>query len=189
MENIFDINAPIVPATSIGGLKQGLSFKELENIVYKFKCKSLDLSLKVRSLNSVEYQYKDGVIGIVADIFFQRVNVIIVREGYLGKIDNTIHVGMTIRELFEIDNSFDCYATGGLMSLNYPGLVFYFTENFDADISDFIPYMNNKILGIGLWSQFGTDGKDVYQDIYGEEYYNNPIFVEGRKINQISLMM
>jgi hypothetical protein len=169
----FNINAPIIPAQSIGGIPQNIQIKELSQAIYNYenynKEKSLMLEL-LDSLRYIQYNYLNGAIRLIVDVFSGKVTNIIAGKGYNGKFNNTIAIGSKVKDLLNLDPEFRCYATGGLMSPNYLGLCFYFTQNFDADVHDLTPYYENEIIGIGLLAEYDDTGNNIYESIYGESH-------------------
>jgi hypothetical protein len=166
----INITADIIPAKSIGNIEQGGMIRDYLEQTIEFQ-KLIKMSNFNDNIRFIEYEYNNS-IKITVDIFYGRISRIIAFNNYIGMLDKKIHLGMTVKEILEIDNSFHCYATGGLMSVNYLGICLFFTENFDADIDDLAPFLENKILGIGLISNLNEFGNDIYIDMYGQEYYD-----------------
>lgn len=170
-EEYFDIDAPIIPGVSIAGITQGMQVKGLEKVLRADQYFAREKKIKVvttPSLRYVEYWYMEGLIRLKVDIYDGRVTHIIATAGYTGSINGIIRVGMTVREVLQIDPGFTCYSPpGGLMSPNYLGICLYFTETFDADVDSLTDYLDNKITGIGLLNEFNAEGDDVYVMLYG----------------------
>lgn len=166
----INITANIIPAKSIGNIEQGGMIRDYleQSIEFKYLIKISTFNDNIRF---IEYEYNNS-IKITVDIFYGRISRIIAFNDYIGKMNDEFYIGMKLREVLKIDSSFQCYSTGGLMSLNYLGICLYFTESFDADIDNLTPYLENKILGIGLISQLNEFGNDNYLDIYGQEYWD-----------------
>ena len=73
-------------------------------------------------------------------------------------------------KLLKYDNSFEPYATGGLMSVRYPGICIFLDDKYDGDYSDVTKIAETTIQGIGIINQYNAEGVDVFPIIYGEEY-------------------
>ncbi|WP_143313281.1 hypothetical protein [Chitinophaga eiseniae] len=176
-EQYFDIEAPIIPGVSLGGIQQGMLVKGLEKMFrtdqYFARDKKISL-VTTPSLRYIEYWYMGGIIRLKVDIYDGRITNIIATKGYQGTVNGVLRVGMTVREVLQVDAGFTCYSPpGGLMSPNFLGICLYFTPNFDAETDSLSDYMDHKILGIGLINEFNAEGDDVYVMLYG---LNHPRF-------------
>jgi hypothetical protein len=164
----IDCTLDIVPAYCIGNILQGGLIYDYANEVQNSSL--LSISTIENNIRIVEYNFNE-CIKIYVDVFTGRITEIVAYNHYKGTLNNQIYLGLPVRKLLKIDSTFEC-CHGGLMSMNFLGICIYFTENFDADVHDLTPYLDNKILGIGLITQYDENGKDNYIELYGEKYFN-----------------
>lgn len=164
----IDCSKAIIPAKSIGNVQQGAYIRDYANDIDNYSL--LSISTIENNIRLIEYNFNNS-IKIIVDVFYGTISNIIAYNDYSGTLNNQIFIGLTIRELLKIDNSFECCA-GGLMSINFLGVCIYFTDNFDADVHNLTPYLDNKILGIGLVRQYNENGEDNYINYYGEKYFD-----------------
>ncbi len=174
-KDFLNLEAPIIPGKSIGGIDLQMHISHLKDWILYLTTKvfhdkdSKVLKAQVNFGLEVEYSVNDGVISFIVDIVSGTVFRLTCGKGYKGKLLNTIGIGSPFHELLKLGKSFDVYNTYHVMSPEFPGLYIELPEgyyDYDGELKDLPDYPIEKI---GIFSRW-KDGNDLYSSFYGESF-------------------
>lgn len=98
------IDAPIVPARSLGGIELGVPIRDYSDDILRRDLQG-GLEYRLRSPFEAVYRLENGAIEIAADVRVGKIARITAGRGYMGAVDGVIRVGMFVRELMARDPS------------------------------------------------------------------------------------
>jgi hypothetical protein len=97
--NDIDITAPITPGKSLGGLELRTPLLEMQQLIDGFGEYRLE-TFKLASPYEARYRFGSGEVTVCVDVRNGKVFKLIAGEGYIGKLYNTVSVGMTAGDAF-----------------------------------------------------------------------------------------
>lgn len=103
--NLFNLHADIIPNEGLSGLKLREHISILDRAILNLECSSMG-EYKLVKPYEAEYSFSEGQVKVGVDIRNGRIFKLIAAEGYKGKLFNKIYVGMTVKQLFELDSRF-----------------------------------------------------------------------------------
>lgn len=126
---IFDINAPIVAASSLGNVRVGGQLSNYQGLL-KFYAQNGELSFHKLNDFTGKYQIESFPIEIFVNVETDLIYKISALLGYKGKYRDSISVGQTAGEIMTIDGSLyydEMYES--VLSKEEEGVVFEFSED------------------------------------------------------------